>query len=504
MKSNFKNSIYGALGFILPLLITLLLTPYMVHKLSPEIYGIYILSSSLMGLMSFMDLGLGQGIIKFVAEYEAKKDFVSIKNVISTSLSIYMVMGVAGAIIIYIFADSLASLFKVNDRYKTLAIYVFHITALGFFINFITSIFAYIPHALQRYDISTKIRVTILLLLSISIVWLLYMDYGLKEIMISSVIFGVIKLAVYFVIFRRMLPEVHFKIWFDYNVFKKIFSFSMFTAINSITGNIVFRIDKMIISSFLGTVAVTYYTIPFMMIQAGFSLVGSFMQFLFPAVSSLSSLGLKDTLNELYKNSLRYTAILSSILTIIFITSGESFLTLWMGTEFALQAKKLVPILAVIFFFHCLSIPAFYTYNGLGYPKVNMISSFIGSSLYLIVALKFIPLFGLIGASLSFAFSLLPSPFYFYYLHKIIGIKNNKEYGILFVKSTIIVCIGFVLSFLVPKLPHVEKLIINIIILLSYAIALSSFMTFLLGLLSKEDIKVIFDKIRRGYNYDEK
>jgi len=47
MKSNIKNSVYGTLGFIFPLAITLVTAPYIVHKLTPEIYGIYILSTSL-------------------------------------------------------------------------------------------------------------------------------------------------------------------------------------------------------------------------------------------------------------------------------------------------------------------------------------------------------------------------------------------------------------------------------------------------------------------------
>jgi len=31
--------------------------PYIVHKLIPDIYGMYVLAISLIGLMSFLDLG---------------------------------------------------------------------------------------------------------------------------------------------------------------------------------------------------------------------------------------------------------------------------------------------------------------------------------------------------------------------------------------------------------------------------------------------------------------
>jgi O-antigen/teichoic acid export membrane protein len=73
MKSNFKNAVYNAIGFVFPVLIGLITTPYIVHKLNTEVYGIYVLAISLVGLLSFLDLGFGQGIIKFVSRYEAKK-----------------------------------------------------------------------------------------------------------------------------------------------------------------------------------------------------------------------------------------------------------------------------------------------------------------------------------------------------------------------------------------------------------------------------------------------
>mgnify|MGYP001773528640 CR=1 FL=1 len=440
MKNNLRNSIYGALGFVFQLAITLFTMPYIVHKLTPELYGIYILSTSLIGFVSFMDLGLGQGIIKFVSEYEAKKDYEGIKNVIGVSFYIYLIMGIIGAILIFALTDNLVILFRVNEKYKDLASYVFHMTAIGFFINFIANIFLPIPKALQRYDIATKSEVGIQLLFNLLIVCLLYLGYGLKEVIIANLGFGIVRLITYFLIFRKMLPNIPLNPTFRIDVFKRIFSFSIFTAINAITGNLVFRIDKMIISSFLGTTAVTYYTIPFMMVQLGYGFVGSTAHFIFPASSSLFSLGLKEELIQVYRKATQYSVLISTIFAVIFIVLGNSFLTFWMGADFARSTEGLIPIIAIVFFFQSVSIPAFHVYNGLGLPKINMISSFVGSSAYLISALILIPPYRLLGAALSFGFTLLPFPFYFYYLHRRIGIRN-RDFYVMLLKSLSIICI---------------------------------------------------------------
>jgi O-antigen/teichoic acid export membrane protein len=98
MSNNFRNAKYNAIGFIFPVAVSLFTTPYIVHKLNTDIYGIYVLAISLMGMLSFLDLGFGQGIIKFVSHYEAKNDFKRINEIINTSLLINIAMGLLGGL----------------------------------------------------------------------------------------------------------------------------------------------------------------------------------------------------------------------------------------------------------------------------------------------------------------------------------------------------------------------------------------------------------------------
>jgi O-antigen/teichoic acid export membrane protein len=406
-------------------------------------------------------------------------------------------MGIIGAIIIFIFADNLVYLFKVNENYKNLALYVFHLTAIGFFINFLNCIFYPIPQALQRYDISTKAQTTIWLLLNLSIVGLLYLGYGLKEVIMASLSFGLARLAIYFLIFRKMLPNVLFKPVFKPEVFKKIFSFSVFTAINGITGNLVFRVDKMIISGFLGTTAVTYYTIPFMMIQMGFGFVNSATQFIFPATSNLFSLGLKEELKEIYQKAIKYTAVISTLFTAGFIILGGDFLTLWIGPDFAGNAKGIIPIIALVFFFQSVGVPPFHIYNGLGFSKVNMISSLVGSSAYLLVALLLIPRLNLMGTALSFTFTLLPFPFYFYYLHRIIESENRDLY-VLLLKTLSIIVINYGLFFVLDNIVSIRPSIFSLLSIGVLVSILTLGMVFLFRLIKKDELLVLFNRVRRG------
>jgi len=448
MSKNFKNAVYNAIGFIFPVAISLITTPYIVHKLNTDIYGIYVLAISLMGMLSFLDLGFGQGIIKFVSHYEAKKDFKRISQIINTTLMINVVMGLFGGLVIFSFSEFLSrKVFKVKSEQIELAVNSFKIVSVGFVLNLISSTFSNIPKAIQRYDIPVKIQNTVWFLSIISSVLILYLGYGLVEMLTFYIIFQFLGLISYFWFSKKLIHNLKLSLKFNKDIFKEIFGFSIYNAINSIAGNIVFRVDKMIIAYFLGTSAVTYYQIPFTMSQMANSFVSSVIQFLFPAVSFLNSAGEKDKLKQIYIKSTKYVIAFSLIIFSGLVLFGKPFLKIWIGKEISEISYPLLVIISLVLFFSSISNVGYYYYNGLGFSKINMISSFVGAIAYVISAIILIPAFNLKGAAFSFIFILLPYPVYIYVLNKVINF-SQIEYLKMLGKSVILIALILALNFI--------------------------------------------------------
>ena len=448
MSKNFKNAVYNAIGFIFPAAVSLITTPYIVHKLNTDIYGIYVLAISLMGMLSFLDLGFGQGIIKFVSHYEAKKDFKRISQIINTTLMINVVMGLFGGLVIFSFSEFLSrKVFKVKSEQIELAVNSFKIVSVGFVLNLISSTFSNIPKAIQRYDIPVKIQNTVWFLSIISSVLILYLGYGLVEMLTFYIIFQFLGLISYFWFSKKLIHNLKLSLKFNKDIFKEIFGFSIYNAINSITGNIVFRVDKMIIAYSLGTSAVTYYQIPFTMSQMANSFVSSVIQFLFPAVSFLNSAGEKDKLKQIYIKSTKYVIAFSLIIFSGLVLFGKPFLKIWIGKEISEISYPLLVIISLVFFFSSISNVGYYYYSGLGFSKINMISSFVGAIAYVISAIILIPAFNLKGAAFSFIFILLPYPVYIYVLNKVINF-SQIEYLKMLGKSVILIALILALNFI--------------------------------------------------------
>jgi O-antigen/teichoic acid export membrane protein len=493
MSNSFRNAVYNAIGFIFPVVVSLLTTPYIVHKLNTDIYGIYVLAISLMGMLSFLDLGFGQGIIKFVSHYEAKNDFKKINEVVNTSLIINIVMGLLGGLIIFLFSDFLSKkVFKVKPEQIELAINSFKIVSVGFVLNLISSTFSNIPKALQRYDISVRVQNIVLFLSQISSVVVLYLGYSLVEMLIFYVIFQFLGLIFYFWFSKKLIRNLKLSLKFNKDVFKEIFGFSIFTAINSITGNIVFKLDKMIIAYFLGSSAVTYYQIPFTIVQMAYNFVSSVIQFLFPAVSFLNSTGEKDKLKQIYIKSTKYVIAFSLIIFSGLVLFGKPFLKIWIGKEISEIAYPLLVIISLVYFFISISNVGFYYYNGLGLSKINMISSFVGAISYVISATILIPAFNVKGAALSFVFVLLPFPVYMYILNRVLGF-SQVEYLKMLAKSVALLVLTLTLNF-ISYFVFIQDIIIYINVVIFILVNL---FLFVLRILEFEEVRYI---IIRLYN----
>jgi len=496
MKSNFKNAVYNAIGFIFPVAVGLITTPYIVHKLGTEIYGIYVLAISLAGMLSFLDLGFGQGIIKFVSHYKAKNDLKKINEIVNTSLLINIAMGLLGGLIIFLLSDFLSKkVFKVGPEQIEVAVTSFKIVSIGFILNLISSTFSNIPKALQRYDISVKVQNIVWFLSVISSVIVLYLGYGLVEMLIFYVIFQFLGLISYFWFSKKLIRNLKLSLKFNKDVFKEIFGFSIFTAINSITGNIVFRLDKMIIAYFLGSSAVTYYQIPFTIVQMANNFVSSVIQFLFPTVSFLNSAGEKDKLKQIYIKSTKYVIAFSLIVFSGLVLFGKPFLKIWMGEEISEISYPLLVIISLVYFFISISNIGFYYYNGLGLSKINMISSFVGAISYVISAIILIPAFNIKGAALSFVFVLLPCPVYIYILNRVLGF-SQAEYLKTLAKSAALLVLTLASNF-VFYFVLIHDIIIYTAVNVVIFILVNSFL-FVLRILEFGEIRYIIYTINRG------
>lgn len=399
----------------------------MLKHLGVDQYGLYVICISLIGFMNFVDLGVGQAVVKFVAGYEATGEREKVNPVLAIALLMYIVLGVVTVLLLYLASPALAGFLYDSADKAEIAQTALRITSLALLLSYINQFFFNVAKAYHRFDIPALIHnsgnIGGIVLSSI----LLVMGYSLHDVLWGYVVVQTIALSCGFFFSRGILPEgVRFGLAFDAFMFGKMISFSAYTFIGNFTIALVNRADKLLIGSIIGTEAVTYYQIPFTIAQMANGITNTLVQILFPRFSELSATSAHDELLKLYRSATHVLFFLSVVIAVMLITVGGPFLGLWVSPEFAEKATFTLQILAVFFFLNSSIQVAYWAAQGGGAARMTAFVLTLSAVLYGVGLVYFGELYSYNGVAYALFLGLLPFPMVFYWASKTIGFSMTE------------------------------------------------------------------------------
>src|SRR5690242_14525411 len=103
-----RNTAVNAVAYGTSALITLALTPFLLHHLGAEQYGIWLLALTLTfssGYLALADLGLPEAAVRFIAEARATGDRQTINEVASTTTLLFAAVGVVVGVLFALLAS---------------------------------------------------------------------------------------------------------------------------------------------------------------------------------------------------------------------------------------------------------------------------------------------------------------------------------------------------------------------------------------------------------------
>lgn len=451
------------------LILAFITIPYIVHKLGTSAYGVLSIAGVVIGYFGFLDLGLGQAIIKYVSEYYAKKDYDTIRKIIGTAIVVYFLMGFIGATLIASLTGILVTrVLKIPSNLINVSHLVFYISALGFLINMPLNVFGSIPKALQRFDITNKVSICIGTLQTFLTVLLLYLGFFLKQIVIMNLLMSILSISIYVIVSKRLLPQIQMKPAFSKNMFGKLFKFGGFITISRVTVQISTQINKFIIGIFLPISYLTYYAVPYGLASKIGVIPSSVATAIFPAFSELDSINKHDLLKELYLRATKYIVIATMPIIILFGIFARKFLFFWIGAEFAQKSTLPLQIITGGWLLSCWAYTSVAGAQGLNRPDIP--AKFQVAEAVLNVGLCFllIPRRGITGAALawsSYRFILIPLLIYFVsrFLFKV-SLRQLLNYS--FIKPLIIGGGSIVLAhFFLPLINSLLDLILIFVLI---------------------------------------
>jgi len=411
------NAVFNALGRFFSIVLSFVFMPYIVHKLGPERYGIYILIFAVIGYFALLDLDLGQAIIKYVAEYRAVGDIEGVNRVVGATLFLFLMMGIIGGLIIFFCTDVITSRFlKIQDTLLPVARFTFRVASLGLVFTMLLSAFSSIPKALNRYDITSKLTMLISLFTILSTVLLLYVGFGLRAIVILQVTITLLTMIGYMLISKRLLPQIKYRPWLDATALKTVLPFGIYSSLGRISYIVQFQLDRIITGALLGASFVTYYFVPFNLVSKAVTLTSHMSGVIMPVISGLQGKKDFESLIGVYLQSSRLVVAIASSICLPLFLFGDRLLCLWMGEEFAQESGRVLVLTTLALYADAFTNVPSFVVHGLGKPKIT--GTFAMANAVINVALLFplAKLMGLNGIAMAFLISSAGiAPLFIYY-----------------------------------------------------------------------------------------
>jgi len=350
-KRNVTNVVASLLGYAVPLLVNFASTPYLMKSLGEDAFGIQVLVNVVIGYLALMDLGIGLPLIKYLAEDKAKGDIQSASELLSTTLVLYIGLGLVGMLVTMAFSDYLASsFFAIPDHFRDESKTVFQLAAAGFFASLIMGWGRSVAMGLQRYEVAYAIS-ALSSVLGVGVgLYLIYTGFGVVGYVSSKVFFLFAAGLAYYTIYKVFLPKYNISFRFNRSAMLRIRSYLTYGIIHRGVTGFAGSIDKTLLGIWVGTASVGLYSLPYMLTSAVSYALHYTLSFVFPASSELHSTGQHERLRELFVNSTRFLVAESCMVFLPFFLLGDVFLNLWVGNE---VAEKIIPV------FYLLSLAVF-------------------------------------------------------------------------------------------------------------------------------------------------
>lgn len=421
-----NNALFNAVSGMVPLVLSFIFWPYIVESLGDSSYGIYALVSTVIGYFSLLDLGLGNAVVKYVAEY-AGKDRDLTEEVVGVAMSVFLAAGLVGVLIILSIARVLATdLLKIPPDLVNAAYQAFCAASIGFFLTMLLTLFTAITNGLNRYDISSSAMAAMGVVTTVGAVLLLRAGFGLIHLVWMNVLIPLAVVIFYVVMVRKMMPGISFRLRLNRGTLRRVLHFGMFAMLSRVTDVISNQVNLLIIGAILGVASVTYYVIPFTILNRLTNLLCRVGMVIFPAISELQGQNRHDTIRELYLTTSRIILSFALAFTVPLLVFGPRFLYLWMDPEFAERGGPVMQLITVgVFLSLCTNVPTFVV-NGLGRPKVSGIAAICTATLFLVLMFPGAFYGGIVGvASAHLVSAGIVAPFFIRYVNgRVLGLPS--------------------------------------------------------------------------------
>jgi O-antigen/teichoic acid export membrane protein len=339
------GSSWFALG--INVVVGILLSPFILHRLGDAAFGIWVLIFSITGYYGLFDLGIRSSIVRYVSKYTAVNSTEEISKLINTSLFSYTCIGIVSLAVTFAGCVYVDRWFHIAPEFHRTARWLLLMVGSSVAVGFPLGIAGGMLEGLQRFDILNWTSIASTLLRAVFIVVALEHGYGLLMVTFITVILPFLSSIVRMGIAFHILPVNFGRRYIDRATFRQVAGYSGTTFMIMVAGRLKFKTDEIVIGKFLSAAAITYFNIGARIVDYAAEVVVSLAQIFVPMSSQSEATGETDRLRKIFVLGNRSCAFVIFPICATLIILGKSVIEVWVGRKYIATSYPVLLIMVI-------------------------------------------------------------------------------------------------------------------------------------------------------------
>lgn len=383
------------------LILSFFLTPIILQHLGQSAYGLWVVFGSIVGYFGLLDFGMNTATIKYTAEYHARNEQDNLNKYISTVLVIFIFIGIFIILVCFALTPFIPGLFNIPEDLISIGRIAFLIMGFSVALGLLGATFGNMLYGYQRVDVWKTIGIIQAIAHASFIIIFLRLGFGLIGVVAASFLSILILIVLYLLFLHHtsygivINPKLA-----DVNTLKKIAPYSIRSFMLSLTSQILYYTDNIVIGIFLGASTVTTYSIAYRLCFLATYIFSIITQTMFPTFTNLYTIGDIEGLRSLYLKTVRISVVIMVPIGLFLGFCGPSFINLWVGEENFVGMNVLL-VLIFMDFLHSFGTPPGLLLQAVGKNKTFVFSEMLNAGLNLLLSIILVRRIGLMGVALG-------------------------------------------------------------------------------------------------------
>ncbi len=391
------NTASGTAARVATIAIAFLTTPVLINHLGSEAFGLFTIVAALPAYAGILDLGMGPGLVRHLTEYSEYKDLRSVRQVMTFSLSFYVLLGVLLTPAVYFVTPDIVRLFAPPENLRRTAEASILIMFLYFAGSGIVGVFSARLVSLHRMDVTAAIG----LLGQIVYGALVIIVMPISPTVLTAVWLNVVQLLatgllMYVAVLRADKGIFCNPLTLRGSLIRKLFAFGGWMQLNNLSALVNLEADKFIIAGFLNMATVTPYQIGNRLASLNRIIPFQLLSAIMPAATKVQVGQTRKDAEIFYRHLTRYLMLLTLAISGFTIVAADRLIITWIGRPYP-QATLIVLALSISFVVNNLTGAGTTLVRAAGQPRYETYYAILSMVLNIGLTVALAPTFGLAG-----------------------------------------------------------------------------------------------------------